>query len=106
MRDLAAEWAHRATHMYLLARTERAGREHEGLTEFIVDMDAVGITVGPIVDLSGEHHFNEVRFDNVPVPAHRGVGTVGDTGGRSSTSSRSSAAASSGCCPATPCSRN
>ncbi|MFF3566558.1 acyl-CoA dehydrogenase family protein [Nocardia jiangxiensis] len=70
--------AHRATHVYLLARTERTGRKHEGLTEFIVDMDAEGITVGPIVDLSGEHHFNEVRFDNVLVPAHRVVGTVGN----------------------------
>ncbi|SEL79321.1 acyl-CoA dehydrogenase family protein [Streptacidiphilus jiangxiensis] len=69
--------AHHATHAYLLARTERTGRKHEGLTEFVVDMHAEGVTVTPIVDLSGEHHFNEVRFDNVLVPAHRVIGEVG-----------------------------
>jgi len=69
--------AHRATHAYLLARTERAADRHEGLTEFIVDMDSPGITVSPILDLTGEHHFNEVVFDDVPVPGHRVLGQVG-----------------------------
>ncbi|MEV6108357.1 acyl-CoA dehydrogenase family protein [Streptomyces sp. NPDC051940] len=69
--------AHLATHIYLLARTDRSGRKHEGLTEFVVDMDADGVSVTPIVDLSGEHHFNEVRFENVLVPAHRVIGEVG-----------------------------
>jgi acyl-CoA dehydrogenase len=69
--------AHHATHIYLLARTERAGRKHTGLTEFIVDMDTAGIEVSPIVDLSGEHHFNEVSFNDVFVPEHRRLGEVG-----------------------------
>ncbi|MEE4496231.1 acyl-CoA dehydrogenase family protein [Streptomyces sp. BE230] len=69
--------AHHATHAYVLARTERAERKHQGLTEFIVDMDAQGVTVTPITDLSGGHHFNEVRFDDVFVPGHRVLGTVG-----------------------------
>ncbi|MFF8958041.1 acyl-CoA dehydrogenase family protein [Streptomyces sp. NPDC014894] len=69
--------AHRATHAYLLARTSRGERKHEGLTEFIVDMDAEGVSVTPIVDLAGEHHFNEVRFENVFVPGHRVLGEVG-----------------------------
>ncbi|MGH3242046.1 MAG: acyl-CoA dehydrogenase family protein, partial [Spirillospora sp.] len=69
--------AHHATHMYLLARTDDSGRKHEGLTEFIVDMDAAGITVGPILDLTGEHHFNEVRFEEVFVPDRRVIGEVG-----------------------------
>lgn len=70
--------AHHATHAYLLARTERAERKHHGLTEFILDMDSPGITVSPIVDLSGEHHFNEVTFDDVFVPEHRVLGEVGN----------------------------
>jgi alkylation response protein AidB-like acyl-CoA dehydrogenase len=69
--------AHRATHAYVLARTSRTGRKHEGLTEFLVDMGADGVTVTPIVDLAGEHHFNEVRFESVFIPAHRVIGQVG-----------------------------
>jgi alkylation response protein AidB-like acyl-CoA dehydrogenase len=70
--------AHRATHAYLLARTARAERKHDGLTEFIVDMDTPGISVSPIIDLAGDHHFNEVVFEDVFVPAHRVLGTVGN----------------------------
>jgi acyl-CoA dehydrogenase len=69
--------AHRATHAYLLARTERTADRHHGLTEFIVDMDSPGTSVSPIVDLTGEHHFNEVVFDDVLVPGHRVLGQVG-----------------------------
>ncbi|GAB1510524.1 acyl-CoA dehydrogenase family protein [Actinophytocola sp. KF-1] len=58
-------YAHRATHAYVLARTDDSGGKHEGLTEFVVDMSAPGVTVRPILDLSGEHHFNEVLFEHV-----------------------------------------
>ncbi|WP_084500076.1 acyl-CoA dehydrogenase family protein [Brevibacterium album] len=69
--------AHRATHMYILARTADGERKHEGLSEFLIDMDAPGITVTPIVDLAGEHHFNEVRYEDVFVPADRLIGAEG-----------------------------
>jgi acyl-CoA dehydrogenase len=69
--------AQHATHAYLLARTEDGERKYDGLTEFIVDMDSSGITVSPIVDLAGEHHFNEVVFDDVFVPDHRVLGDIG-----------------------------
>ena len=75
--------AHRATHAYVLARTgsspdkaEKADKHH-GLTEFVVDMSAPGVTVRPIEDLGGEHHFNEVTFDDVFVPAGRVIGAEG-----------------------------
>jgi alkylation response protein AidB-like acyl-CoA dehydrogenase len=77
-RKIWTSGAHRATHAYLLARTDRAADRHQGLTEFIVDMDSPGISVSPIIDLTGEHHFNEVVFDDVPVPGHRVLGQVGD----------------------------
>lgn len=70
--------AHHATHAYLLARTANGERKHHGLTEFIADMTGAGVSVTPIVDLTGEHHFNEVRFDDVFVPARRVLGTPGE----------------------------
>jgi alkylation response protein AidB-like acyl-CoA dehydrogenase len=70
--------AQHASHGYLLARTSRGGKRHDGLTEFIIDMDWPGITVTPIVDMSGGRHFNEVAFSNVLVPAGRVLGEVGN----------------------------
>lgn len=70
--------AHRADYAYLLARTDLAAGRHGGLTELIVDMGSPGITVRPILDLAGRHHFNEVFFDGVVVPAGRVVGRVGE----------------------------
>lgn len=70
--------AHRATHVYLLARTDSSGRKHEGLSEFVVDMSAPGVEVAPICDMSGEHHFNEVTFTDVFVAHHRLIGEAGN----------------------------
>ncbi|MGQ0624622.1 MAG: acyl-CoA dehydrogenase family protein [Sporichthyaceae bacterium] len=72
--------AHFATHIYVLARTtpaDQVSRRHEGLSEFVVDMDSPGIEVSPIVDMAGHHHFNEVTLDDVVVPAGRLLGTEG-----------------------------
>ncbi|ACY98060.1 MULTISPECIES: acyl-CoA dehydrogenase family protein [Thermomonospora] len=77
-RKIWTSHAHRATHAYVLARTEQTERRHQGLTEFVVDMRAEGVSVSPIVDLAGEHHFNEVVFDDVYVPGRWVIGTVGD----------------------------
>lgn len=67
-----------ATHGYLLARTDKSEKKHVGLSEFLLDMDSPGITVSPIVDMSGEHHFNEVVYEDVFVPEHRLLGRQGD----------------------------
>jgi alkylation response protein AidB-like acyl-CoA dehydrogenase len=74
--------AQHATHIYLLARTERCERKFDGLTEFIVDKDSPGITVSLIVDMAGEHHFNEVLFEDVFIPDHRVLGRVGAAWGQ------------------------
>ncbi|GAA4730070.1 acyl-CoA dehydrogenase family protein [Nocardioides endophyticus] len=76
-RKIWTSGAHHATHMYLLARTARGEKKHAGLTEFILDMDTPGVDVSPIVDLAGEHHFNEVTLDEVFVPDRRVLGDVG-----------------------------
>lgn len=69
--------AHRSSHAYVLARTDNTGAKHEGLTEFIVDLSAEGVEVRPILDLAGEHHFNETVFTDVFVPSDRVIGEVG-----------------------------
>jgi alkylation response protein AidB-like acyl-CoA dehydrogenase len=70
--------AQHASHGYLLARTSRGQKRHDGLTELIIDMDWPGITVTPIADMSGGRHFNEVAFRNVFVPASRVLGEIGN----------------------------
>ncbi len=61
-------FAHVADYAYLVARTDPNAPKHKGISEFLVDMRTPGITVRPLVDITGEHHFNEVFFDNVRVP--------------------------------------
>ena len=77
-RKIWTSHAHHATHSYLLARTDKTEKKHEGLTEFVVDMTADGVSVTPIVDMAGSHHFNEVVFDDVFVPARRVIGVEGN----------------------------
>jgi alkylation response protein AidB-like acyl-CoA dehydrogenase len=77
-RKIWTSHAHRCSHAYVLARTGSGAAKHEGLTEFIVDMSAEGVEVRPIHDLRGDHHFNEVTFDDVFVPADHVLGAVGN----------------------------
>ncbi len=60
-------FAHEADYCYLVARTDPAVSKHKGLSEFIVDMRTPGVTVQPIIDMAGEHHFNEIFFEGVRV---------------------------------------
>ncbi|MBI2866918.1 MAG: acyl-CoA dehydrogenase family protein [Chloroflexi bacterium] len=60
--------AHMADYCYLVARTDPDAPKHKGISEFVIDMKAPGITVRPLVDMTDEHHFNEVFFENVRVP--------------------------------------
>lgn len=62
----------------LLARTATGPRKHEGLTMFLVDMRSPGITVRPLVEMTGVAWFNEVFFDDVPVADDGVVGRPGD----------------------------
>jgi alkylation response protein AidB-like acyl-CoA dehydrogenase len=61
-------FAHQADYCYLVARTDPAAQRHRGLSEMLVDMRLPGISVRPLVDMTGEHHFNEVFFERVRVP--------------------------------------
>ena len=62
----------------LLARTDPDVPKHNGLTMFIVPMDAPGVTIRGLRQISGEAEFNEVFFDDVPLDADAVVGGVGN----------------------------
>jgi alkylation response protein AidB-like acyl-CoA dehydrogenase len=62
----------------LLARTDADVPKHKGLTMFIVPMDAPGVTVRGLRQISGEAEFNEVFFDDVRLEADAVVGGVGN----------------------------
>ena len=69
--------AHRSHYMIALFRTSKEEDRHGGLTQFIVDLSLPGITIRPIIDLTGGHHFNEVIFENAEVPASMLIGKEG-----------------------------
>ncbi|MGD9844918.1 MAG: acyl-CoA dehydrogenase family protein [Variibacter sp.] len=62
--------AHIADYMIGLFRTSPPTKENRrhGLTQFLVDMKADGVSVNPIYQMTGQHDFNEVVFDDVFIP--------------------------------------
>jgi alkylation response protein AidB-like acyl-CoA dehydrogenase len=72
--------AHRCHYMILLCRTGDKGEDrHAGLTQFLVDLKNIdsGLDIRPILDLSGEHHFNEVVFTDMFLPEDAVLGSLG-----------------------------
>ena len=61
----------------LIARTDPEAPRHRGITYFVCPMDAPGITVRPIIEMTGAHTFNEVFLDEVRLPAGSLVGEEG-----------------------------
>lgn len=70
--------AHFADYMLGLFRTSPSTKENRrhGLTQFLVDMKTKGISVNPIYQLTGQHDFNEVVFDNVFIPEDHVLGEI------------------------------
>jgi alkylation response protein AidB-like acyl-CoA dehydrogenase len=69
-------FAHVAALGILLARTDPDVEKHHGISYFVCPMDAPGVTIRPIVDMTGDHAFNEVFLDEVRLPAQNLVGEV------------------------------
>ncbi|MDO8277566.1 MAG: acyl-CoA dehydrogenase family protein [Burkholderiaceae bacterium] len=70
--------AHRSNYMIALVRTSGTTEDrHKGLSQFIIDLKAPGVTVRPIGDLAGDSHFCEVFFDNVQLDEDSMIGAEG-----------------------------
>ena len=71
-------WAHLNHFFIALCRTSPLGDDrHAGLSQFIIDLSAPGITINPILSLDGSQHFNEVVLDEVFVPDDMVLGEIG-----------------------------
>jgi alkylation response protein AidB-like acyl-CoA dehydrogenase len=62
----------------VIARTNPDMPKHRGITMFVIDFKAPGVSVRPLRQMNGGSGFNEVFFDNVRVPAANVVGQVDD----------------------------
>jgi alkylation response protein AidB-like acyl-CoA dehydrogenase len=62
----------------LLARTDPDAPKHKGISYFICPMDAPGIEIRPISEMTGGHTFNEVFFTDARIPAENLVGAEND----------------------------
>ncbi|WP_028603431.1 acyl-CoA dehydrogenase family protein [Ottowia thiooxydans] len=67
-------YAQYADWIFVLVRTDRAGKPQEGISFLLIEMNTPGISVRPIVGIHGWPVFCEVFFDNVRVPVDQRVG--------------------------------
>ena len=70
--------AHYSDYGILITRTDPTVAKHKGLTMFFLDMKSPGIDIRPIKQVNGQSGFNEVYFDDVRIPDHQRLGSVGD----------------------------
>ena len=67
---------HHANQMFTLVRTDPDAPKHKGISFLIIDdlKNTAGVTVRPLINMADHHHFNEVFFEDVRVPAGNRVG--------------------------------
>ena len=70
--------AHLSRWGLLVVRTDTEAVKHAGLTAFVVDMQAPGVEVRPLRQMTGEAEFNEVYFTDVRIPHAEMLGNPGD----------------------------
>ena len=70
-------WSSYATYADMgiaLVRTDAGAAQHKGISMLAIPMDAPGVDVRPLRQMTGEHEFNEVFFDDVEVPVGNLIG--------------------------------
>ena len=70
--------AHWSNKMFCLVRTDSSGKPQQGISFLLFDLDLPGVTISPIISISGDHELNQVFFDDVRVPASGLVGAEND----------------------------
>ncbi len=67
---------HRANQMFTLVRTDPEAPKHRGISFLLIDdiKNQPGLTIRPLVNMANRHHFNEVFFEDVRVPARNLIG--------------------------------
>jgi alkylation response protein AidB-like acyl-CoA dehydrogenase len=88
--------AHMARWGLLVARTDPDQPKHKGLSYFIVDMEAPGVDVRPLKQITGDAEFNEVFFTDVRIPDSMRLGPEGEGWGVATTTLMNERAALSG----------
>ena len=71
-------FAQYADRMFCLVRTSAEGKPQEGISFVLLKLGGPGITIKPIISMSGNHEINQVFFDNVRVPQANRVGAEND----------------------------
>ena len=69
--------AHFAERMFCLVRTDSSGKQQEGISFILIDMETPGLAVRPIITHDNHHSVNEVFFEDVRVPVENLVGEEG-----------------------------
>ncbi|MGH7947816.1 MAG: acyl-CoA dehydrogenase family protein, partial [Candidatus Binataceae bacterium] len=70
-------WTSMAQHadmVFLLVRTDTEAPKHKGISYLLVDMHSPGVTVRPLVQMTGAKGFNQIFFEDVRVPKQNIVG--------------------------------
>lgn len=70
--------AHNCHYLILFCKTDTDSEDrHAGMSQFLVDLTLPGITIRPVLALTGEHHFNEVSFSDVFLATDTVIGKLG-----------------------------
>ena len=69
--------AHTSRYGLLVSRSDAEAPKHKGLTYFVLDMQAPGVEVRPLRQMTGEAEFNEVYMTDVRIPDAERLGEVG-----------------------------